>query len=105
MSLYTPTTISTTTGNVYVSSGNTVVTWVSLCNYSAANVTANVFVVPSSGTPTTTNIVVANVVIGAYDTFQLYAGNEKLVFASGDTIRANCSANTSISTTVSYTSA
>jgi hypothetical protein len=105
MSLYTPTTISTTTGNIYISTGNTVVTWVSLCNYSSSNVNANVFVVPSGGSPTTTNIVAANVDIGPGDTFQLYAGNEKLVFANGDTIQANVSANTSLSTTVSYTSA
>jgi hypothetical protein len=105
MSLYTPTSISTTVGNIYASTGNTVVTWVSLCNYSASNVSANVYVVPSGGSAGNTNIVVANVLIGAHDTFQLYAGNEKLIFANGDTIQANSSANTSISTTVSYTSA
>jgi len=105
MSLYTPTTISTTVGNIYASTGNTVVTWVSLCNYSASNVNANVYVVPSGGSAGNTNIVVSNVVIGAYTTFQLYTGNEKLIFANGDTIQANVSANTAISSTVSYTSA
>jgi hypothetical protein len=105
MSLYTPTLLTTAGNTVYLSTGNTVVTWVSLCNYSSSNVNANVFVVPSGGTPTATNIVAANVEIGAGDTFQLYMGNEKLVLGNGDTIQANVAANTAISTTVSYTSA
>lgn len=105
MSLYTPSTLSTTVGNIYVSSGSTVITWLSLMNYSVSNVTANIYAVPSAGSPTTVNQIVSNVEIGAGDTFQIYAGNEKLILGSGDTIQANCSANTSISTTISYTSA
>ena len=105
MSLYTPTLLTTSGNTVYLSTGNTVVTWVSLCNYSSSNVNANVFVVPNGGTPTTTNIIAANVEIGAGDTFQLYMGNEKLVLSNGDTIQANVASNTAISTTVSYTSA
>lgn len=105
MSLYSPTTIATTGNTIYLSTGNTVITWVSLCNYSSSNVYANVFAVPNGASPTTTNIVVANVEIGAYDTFQLYMGNEKLVFSNGDSVQANVSANSAVSATVSYTSA
>lgn len=105
MALYTPSTLSTATGNIFVSSGNTVITWLSLFNYSVSNVTANIFAVPSSGSPTTVNQIVGNVEIGAGDTYQLYMGNEKLILGSGDTVQADCSANTSVTTTVSYTSA
>ena len=97
--------VTTTTAAVYTSSGNTVVTFLSLCNYSVANVTANVYVVPSAGTAGNTNIVIKNLDILVGDTYQFYAGNEKLILANGDTIQVNCSANSSVTTVASYTSA
>jgi hypothetical protein len=96
--------ITTTIANAYVSSGNTAVTFLSLANYSASNVTANVYVVPSGNTVGNLNIVITNLQITTQDTYQFYAGNEKLVLASGDSIQVNAGANNSIAAVVSYTS-
>ena len=97
--------VTSTATAVYTSSGNTAVTFLSICNYSAANVTANVFVVPSAGTAGNLNTVLSSILIEANDTYQLYAGNEKLVLGNGDTIQANASANSAVTTVTSYYSA
>lgn len=97
--------VTTTGTNVYTSTGNTVITFLSLCNYTASNVTANVYVVPSGDTADNTNIVVGNLLIPAGDTYQLYQGNEKLILSNGDLIFINANANTAITTMTSYTSA
>jgi len=97
--------ITTAVANVYVSTGNTVVTFLSLCNYSASNVTANVYVVPSGDSAGNLNMVISNIAITTGDTYQFYAGNEKLILSNLDTIRVNASANNSITTMTSYTSA
>jgi hypothetical protein len=97
--------VTTAAANVYASSSNTVVTFLSLCNYSAANVTANVWVVPSGSSVGNLTAVIANISIAAGDTYQFYAGNEKLILSNNDSIRANASANNSITTVTSYTSA
>ena len=96
--------ITTSTANAYVSSGNTAVTFLSLTNYSASNVNANVYVVPSGDSSGNLNIAVANILITTEDTYQFYAGNEKLILANGDSIQVNAGANNSISAIVSYTS-
>ena len=96
--------VTTSTANAYISSGETAVTFLSLTNYSAGNVTANVYVVPSGNTAGNLNVAVANIQITTEDTYQFYAGNEKLVLASGDSIQVNASANNAIAAVVSYTS-
>jgi len=95
--------ITTIAGNAYVSSGNTAITFMSLCNYSAGNVTANVYVVPSGTSAGNTNLVLASIGLTNLDTYQLYAGGEKLLLGNGDSIQVNCSANNSITVTTSYT--
>jgi hypothetical protein len=97
--------VTTSAGNVYVSSGSTVVTFLSLCNYSAGNVTANVWVVPSGSSVGNLTSVISNISIASGDTYQFYAGNEKLILSNSDSIAANSSANNSISAVTSYTSA
>ena len=94
----------TTAGNVvYPSIGNTAVTYFALCNYSASNVTANVYVVPSGDTAGNTNALVKNLVIQGNDTYFLYIAAEKLILGNGDSLQASANANTVTSTT-SYTS-
>lgn len=94
--------LTTAAANIYVSTGSTVVTFLSLTNYSVGNVLANVYVVPSGGTASNDNIVVASLEIASLDTYQFYAGNEKLLLGNGDTIQANAAANASITTVTSY---
>ena len=96
--------VTTLTANVYVSSGDTAVTFMSICNYSAGNVTANVYVVPAGDTASNLNIVLSQIEIAANDTYQFYAGNEKLILASSDSIQINASANNAIAAVVSFTS-
>jgi hypothetical protein len=69
------------------------------CNRSAANLQINVYVVTSSFVANANNIVYSNVTITSGDT--LVVDWEKLVFSTGDTIRANASAGDSIVATVS----
>ena len=94
----------TTAGNVaYASSGNSAITYLTLCNYSTGNVLANVFVVPSSGTAGNTNIIIKNLLVTAGDTYQLYQAAEKLLLGNGDSVQVNCNANSSITTVTTYT--
>ena len=95
--------VTTAASNVYVSAGATAITFMSLCNYSAGNVTANVYVVPSGGSAGNANVILASIELTALDTYQLYAGGEKLLLDTGDTVRVNANANNAITTVVSYT--
>lgn len=96
--------VTTTGGNIYTSSGNTVVTWLSLCNATAGNITANVHVLESGATANTQNKIVSEVLITVGDTYQIYTGNEKLLLDNAGAIYVIANAN-SISAVTSYTSA
>jgi len=95
--------VTTATGNAYTSSGNTAITSLTLCNWSAGNITANLFVVPSGGSAGTSNQMLYSLLINSGDTYQIYSAAEKIVLANGDSIRVNASAN-SITAITSYTS-
>lgn len=94
----------TTVGNIaYASTGNSAITFMTLCNYTASNVTANVYVVPSGDTISSDNIIIANLPLAGYDTYQLYQAAEKLLLANGDSIQVSANANSAITTVVTYT--
>lgn len=95
--------VTTSVANVYVSSGNTAITFLSLCNYSASNVTANVYVVPSGSAAGNLNAVLASIELTTLDTYQLYAGGEKLLLGNSDSIQVNASANSAVAVVTSYT--
>jgi len=95
--------VTTAVSNVYVSSGSTAITFMSLCNYSAGNVTANVYVVPSGGSAGNANIILDSIALTTLDTYQLYVGGEKLLLDTGDTVRVNANVNNAVTTVVSYT--
>jgi len=95
--------VTTATGNAYTSSGNTAITSLTLCNWSAGNITANLFVVPSGGSAGTSTQMLYSLLINSGDTYQIYSAAEKIVLANGDSIRVNASAN-SITAITSYTS-
>jgi hypothetical protein len=97
--------VTTAAGNVYASSGNTVVTFLSLTNYAASNVTANVYVVPSGSSAGNATVLYTNIDLTIGETFQVYLANEKLILGNNDSIRANSSANNSVTAITSYTSA
>jgi hypothetical protein len=94
----------TSLGNtVYTSTGNTAITFLSLCNYGATGVTANVYVVPAGNSSSNNNIILANLAVSADDTYQLYAAGEKLLLGNGDFVSVQSNANT-VTAVTSYTS-
>jgi hypothetical protein len=100
--------VTTTIGNVYTSSGNSAVTFLSMCNTGNASVTANVHIVPSGSSADVSNMHVIGLEITANgantgDTYQVYSGGEKLLLGNGDTIQMVSSANT-VTAITSYTS-
>ena len=95
--------VTSTLGNAYTSSGNTAITSLTICNWGALAVTANLFVVPNSATPDTTNIVLSNISIPSNETAQLYTFAEKILLGPGDMIQIDSSANT-LTAVTSYTS-
>lgn len=97
--------VSDSGGNVYTSSGNTVITWLSITNYSAGNATANVHVVPTSGTANSQNTIISNVLITTGDTLQLYTGNEKLILEGSTAIYVIANSSPALNAVISYTNA
>ena len=95
--------VTSSAGNIYTSTGNTAITFLSFTNYSAGNVVANVWVVPSGDTAANNNIILSQILITANDTYQLYAGSEKLLLGPGDAVQADANANNAITTVTSYT--
>lgn len=95
--------VTTSTSNAYVSTGNTAITFMSLCNYSAGNVTANVYVVPSGDSVGNLNMILASISLTTLDTYQLYAGGEKILLGNGDSIQVDADTDNSVTAVVSYT--
>jgi hypothetical protein len=60
-------------------------------------------VVPSGSSATVSNQVLANLLITAGDTYQMYQAAEKLLLSNGDTVQANANTANAINTVVSYT--
>ena len=103
MSITTQVISNTVVGNtVYTSGGNTAITWLSLNNWGAANVTANVFVVPNGNTATTNNQILYALSLASGDTYQLYNAGEKLLLGVGDFVQVIATANT-VTAVTSYT--
>jgi hypothetical protein len=94
---------NSTATSAYTSVGNTAITFLSLTNYSAGNITANVFVVPSGNTAGNLNLVLSQIEIATLDTYQLYAGGEKLLLSNGDSVQANANVNNALTTVTSFT--
>jgi hypothetical protein len=104
MTITTQVISNTVVGNtVYTSGGNTAITWLSLNNWGPANVTANMFVVPSGDTATTSNQVLYTLPLASGDTYQIYAAGEKLLLGNGDFVKVITTANT-VTAVTSFTS-
>jgi|688.fasta_scaffold00286_6 hypothetical protein len=104
MSITTQVISNTVVGNtVYTSGSNTAITWLSLNNWGAANVTANIFVVPNGDTATTSNQILYSLPLASGDTYQIYAAGEKLLLETGDFVQVITTANT-VTAVTSYTS-
>lgn len=95
--------INSVATTVYASSGSSAITWCSIANHSAVDATVNIHVVPSGGTVSTANIIASNLLITSHDTYQLYAGSEKLLLSQGDSIIIIADADNKVTAITSYT--
>lgn len=94
--------VENTTTTVYTSVNDTAITWLSFTNYSSSTVQISVFIVPSGGSTANANSVVSFLDIPANDTYQLYAGSEKILLENGDYISAISDTASAVASTVSY---
>lgn len=94
------TTLTTVAGAIFTSTGNSAVTTMYLCNYSATDRNVTIYLVQSGALPSNTNIIYKDVSIAAGDTYII--DTERLVLSDGDAVEALASANSSITMTVSY---
>jgi len=100
-------TVDTNLKTVYTSTGDTVVTFFSITNTSDNPVGVSVYVVPNGlndfSTIVDSAVVLSNLEITADDTYQFFAGGEKLLLGDGDTIQIVANEAGAINTCVSYT--
>lgn len=89
--------------NIYASTGETCVVTLYIANYTGSSVSANVYLVPAAGTAGTSNIIIPNLQIAAYDTYIM--NSERLVLGNGDMIQANANTASALTATVSYSGA
>ena len=93
--------LGTSPANIYISSGNTVVSTMYFCNNNTSAINLNVYLLQSSAT-------VANASVQIYKDVQLASGDtyivdmEKLVLANGEKIQANATTANVVTATVSY---
>lgn len=95
--------ITNSAANVYVSSNSTAITSLSFTNFDATDVALDVWVVPSGDAAGNTNIVLSQLTITAGDTYQFYAGAEKLLLDNNDAVVAQANASSRVNAVVSYT--
>jgi hypothetical protein len=91
--------LTTQVSDIYVSSANTVITTIHLCNYTNTPVQASVYAIPAGGTADNSTVIYGSVSISAYNTLIIY--QEKFVLGVGDRIAANATSNSSVTATVS----
>ena len=93
--------LTTTISNVYVSSGNTVVSTMYFCNTSTGARNFDLYLMPAGTSSANTSVqIYKNIQIAASDTYVM--DMEKLVLGSGDMLQANACANTAITCTLSF---
>jgi hypothetical protein len=92
--------LTTVPSSVYTSTGNSAVTSVYFCNSGATAVNFSVWAVPNGSTANINTRIYNNIQLASADTYVLDV--EKLILGNGDSVQANATANTSISTTLSY---
>jgi hypothetical protein len=95
--------IGNTVSNVYVSGGNTAITWLAINNSTANTVTANVYAVPAGNAANTQNLILTNIEMTGYETYQLYNAAEKLLLGNNDSIQVVANATGNLNVVTSYT--
>lgn len=92
--------LSTEPAVLYSSLGNSVVSTAYFCNLDSSARTFNLFLLPNGETMTGNHTIYHTIQVASHDTFVI--DMEKIVLGNGDAIVANASANSAITSTVSY---
>ena len=95
--------VGNTATTCYTSSGNSAVTYMTFTNYTGTAVALDINVVPNGDSVGNVNLVADSLEIAANDTYQLYAGGEKLLLENGDLISATANTASAVGCVVSYT--
>lgn len=95
--------VGNTVSNAYVSGGNTAITSLVINNYTANTVTANLYAVPSGSSANTQNLILTNIEMTGFETYQLYAAAEKLLLGNNDSIQAVANSAGNLNIVTSYT--
>ena len=103
MALNTQTVNALTPVTVYSSSGDSAVTYLSLCNFSASPVTLDVHLCPSDAAVSTENIIISQLTIPADDSYVLYGAGEKILLSNTDAIKIVAGTASAVSAVTSYT--
>ena len=98
------TTVTNSATTVYTSVGSTAVTYLTLTNESAGAIAVDIHVVPSGDAVVNQNLVAKSLDIAATDTYQLYAGGEKLLLSDSDIISVTANTATGLYSVASFTS-
>jgi len=88
---------------IFLSSGNTAITFMSLCNTLSDSVTVSVYIVPAGQTPLPQHLIVTDLLIASKDTYMFYHAAEKIILSDGDYVYVASSDNDAIAAFVSYT--
>ena len=72
---------------IIVSSGDTAITFMSLCNHGATTVLCDIHIIPNGDLSSINNLLITDLEIIAGDTFILYQGGEKILLGNGDYVQ------------------
>jgi hypothetical protein len=95
--------VGNTVSNAYVSGGNTAITSLVINNYTANATTANVYAVPSGASANSQNLILTNITLTGFQTYQLYGASEKILLGNNDSIQAVANTASRLNIVTSYT--
>jgi hypothetical protein len=95
--------VTNSVSNAYVSGGNTAITSLVINNYTANAVTANVYAVPAGASANSQNLILTNLQLTGYQTYQLYGAAEKMLLGNNDSIQAVSNVTSRLNIVTSYT--
>lgn len=95
--------VGTTPTPIYTSTGNSAVTFLSLCNYLPGSIVVTMHVVPDGQVAGPNFLVLNQLTIAGTDTYEFYHAAEKLILADGDSLVLTSDQAASVAAVVSYT--
>jgi len=96
--------VSNTDSTLFLSTGDSAVTFLSLCNTVGSTIIiTGLYIIPNGGVKGDDNLLLKNIEIITDDTFILYHGGEKILLENGDSIVAVSNTFESATAITSYT--